>query len=99
MEAGLFDELVTSLKEAKAIIQGEVAPARRFELKRIDVKAIREKTGLSQSQFAQLIHISTRTLQNWEQHRRLPTGPAAALLKIVSINPDLAINTLRSSAS
>ena len=95
MEASLFDELVTSLKEAKAIVQGEVAPARRFELKRIDVKAIREKTGLSQSQFAQLIQISTKTLQNWEQKRRLPTGPAAALLKIVSINPDLAIHRLR----
>ena len=94
MEASLFDELVTSLKEAKAIVQGEVIPARRFELKRIDVKAIREKTGLSQSQFAQLIQISTKTLQNWEQKRRLPTGPAAALLKIVSINPDLAIHTL-----
>lgn len=95
MEASLFDELVTSLKEAKAIVQGEVIPARRFELKRIDVKAIREKTGLSQSQFAQLIQISTKTLQNWEQKRRLPTGPAAALLKIVSINPDLAIHTLK----
>ena len=94
MEANLFDELVTSLKEAKAIVQGEVVPTRHFELKRIDVKAIREKTGLSQSQFAQLIQISTKTLQNWEQKRRLPTGPAAALLKIVSINPDLAIHTL-----
>ncbi len=94
MEASLFDELVTSLKEAKAIVQGEVVPTRHFELKRIDVKAIREKTGLSQSQFAQLIQISTKTLQNWEQKRRLPTGPAAALLKIVSINPDLAIHTL-----
>ena len=94
MEASLFDELVTSLKEAKAIVQGEVVPTRHFELKRIDVKAIREKTGLSQSQFAQLIQISTKTLQNWEQKRRLPTGPAAALLNIVSINPDLAIHTL-----
>ena len=94
MEASLFDELVTSLKEAKAIVQGEVVPTRHFELKRIDDKAIREKTGLSQSQFAQLIQISTKTLQNWEQKRRLPTGPAAALLKIVSINPDLAIHTL-----
>ena len=41
MEASLFDELVTSLKEAKAIVQGEVVPTRHFELKRIDVKAIR----------------------------------------------------------
>ncbi|HMT95029.1 NadS family protein [uncultured Thiothrix sp.] len=96
MEATLFDELVASLHEAKAIIQGELPPSRRFELKRIDVKAIREKTGLSQSQFAHLIQISTKTLQNWEQQRRTPTGPAAALLKIVAVNPSSAIQALQS---
>lgn len=96
MEATLFDELVASLNEAKAIIQGELSPSRRFELKRIDVKAIREKTGLSQSQFAHLIQISTKTLQNWEQQRRTPTGPAAALLKIVAVNPSSAIQALQS---
>ncbi|TXH75128.1 MAG: helix-turn-helix domain-containing protein [Thiothrix sp.] len=96
MEATLFDELVASLNEAKAIIQGELSPSRRFELKRMDVKAIREKTGLSQSQFAHLIQISTKTLQNWEQQRRTPTGPAAALLKIVAVNPSSAIQALQS---
>jgi DNA-binding transcriptional regulator YiaG len=95
METILFDELVESLKEAKAIVQGEIQPSRCFELKRMDVKAIREKTGLSQSQFAQLIQISTKTLQNWEQQRRTPTGPAAALLKIVSVSPDSAIRALQ----
>lgn len=97
MEPALFDELIESLKEAKAIAQGQAQPSRRFELKRMDVKAIREKTGLSQSQFAQLIQISTKTLQNWEQQRRTPTGPAAALLKILSVNPDSAIQALQSA--
>ena len=60
----------------------------------IDVKAVRAKTGLTQSEFAQMIQISTRTLQNWEQRRRNPTGPAAALLKIVSAAPEVALRSL-----
>ncbi|MBJ6610279.1 MAG: helix-turn-helix domain-containing protein [Candidatus Thiothrix moscowensis] len=97
MDKTLFDDLVQSLKEAKAIAKGEAPASRRFELKPIDVKAVREKTGLSQSEFASLIQISTKTLQNWEQHRRTPTGPSAALLKIVSVNPEMAVQSLRAA--
>ena len=52
-----------------------------------DVRAIREAAHVSQSQFAKLIGVNLRTLQNWEQHRTCPTGPARALLKIVAFNP------------
>jgi len=54
-----------------------------------DVKAIRERTGLSQTRFAYLIEAKPKpkTLQNWEQHRVRPAGPARALLKIVEANP------------
>lgn len=75
-----------SLKEAKA--------SRRFVVPATDVKRVREKIGLSQSEFARLMRVSIKTLQNWEQHRRSPTGPAAALLKIVSTAPDLALRSL-----
>jgi DNA-binding transcriptional regulator YiaG len=40
------------------------------------------------------MRVSVRTLQNWEQHRRNPTGPAAALLKIVSAAPEMALKSL-----
>jgi putative transcriptional regulator len=49
---------------------------------------------LSQREFAGLMRVSIKTLQNWEQNRRHPTGPAAALLKIVVTAPDLALKTL-----
>jgi len=52
-----------------------------------DVKAIRERTGLSQTQFAWLIGVKPKTLQNWEQRRVRPAGPARALLRIVEANP------------
>jgi DNA-binding transcriptional regulator YiaG len=94
MEKELFDDLVQSLKEAGAIARGEAKASRRFELKPPDVKAVREQLGLSQSEFARLMRVSVKTLQNWEQHRRHPTGPAAALLKIVSSSPEAAMKAL-----
>ena len=59
-----------------------------------DVKAIREQLELSQQEFANLIQVNVRTLQNWEQKRRCPTGPAAALLKIVANAPAAALQAL-----
>ena len=94
MEKSLFDDLVQSLKEAKAIARGEAPASHRITITPPNVKAIREQTGLSQSEFAQLMHVSVRTLQNWEQRRRNPTGPAAALLKIVLSAPEVALKAL-----
>ena len=94
MDKSLFEDLVSSLQEAKAISKGKAAPSRRFEVTAPDAKAVREQIGLSQSEFARLMRVSVKTLQNWEQHRRNPTGPAAALLKIVSTAPDVALKSL-----
>lgn len=94
MEKTLFDDLAQSLKEATEIAKGKAEPSRRFEVAPPDVKAAREKIGLSQSEFARLMRVSVKTLQNWEQHRRNPTGPAAALLKIVLTAPDVVLKSL-----
>ena len=51
------------------------------------VSEIREKTGLSQSRFATLLGVSVRTLQDWEQGRRTPSGAARTLLLIANKNP------------
>ena len=94
MDKALLSDLLTSLKEAKGIAKGKIKASRRFEVMLPDVKAIREQTGLSQAEFALLIRVSIRTLQNWEQNRRTPTGPAVALLKIVSAFPKVALKAL-----
>lgn len=53
-----------------------------------DVQSIRERMGLSQSSFAALLGVSARTLQDWEQGRRQPTGPARSLLRIADRHPE-----------
>jgi putative transcriptional regulator len=52
-----------------------------------DIARIREKTGLSQARFAQLLGVSVRTLQDWEQGRRAPSGAARTLLMVAERNP------------
>lgn len=94
MEPTLFNDLLQRLKEAKAIAHGQAPAARRTKVTPPDVKAVREQIGLSQSEFAQLLHMSVKTLQNWEQHRRNPTGPVSALLKVVQAAPDVALKAL-----
>lgn len=94
MDKELFEQLHQSLKEAVAIAKGEMEPSRVFVVEAPDVKAVREKTGLSQSMFASMIGVKVKTLQNWEQHRRNPTGAAAALLTIFDREPETAMKAL-----
>lgn len=90
-----FDELIESVREAGKIHRGEKKASRVFSfINPLDVKKIREETGLSQSEFSALVHVSLRTLQNWEQRRRAPTGPALALLTIIKNDPVHAIEAL-----
>ena len=53
------------------------------------VAAIRERTGLSQAKFAALLGVSVRTLQEWEQGRRAPSGAARTLLMVAAKNPEV----------
>jgi putative transcriptional regulator len=83
-----FDNLVTSIRQAGRIRRGEEQPSRATEFPAVDVKAIRQKLGKSQTDFARMIGVSVATLQNWEQGRRRPHGPAQALLKVAAANPE-----------
>ena len=90
-----FAELKDAVGMMARHVRGEhVAGMRVSEIPDTDVKVIREGANISQSEFARLVGVNVRTLQNWEQRRSRPTGPARALLKIVAANPKLAIKAL-----
>ena len=94
MKNGLFNELLASVQEMDEIVQGKKTAARVTRFPEPEAKAIREKIGLSQNQFAMLIGVSKRTLENWEQGRRHPTGPSKALLRILDVDPEHAVRAL-----
>ena len=84
-----FDELVSSVRQAGEIRRGEVVAARVTEIAPVDVRAVRNRMGKSQEEFARIIGVSVSTLQDWEKDRRRPEGPAYVLLKIAAENPEL----------
>ena len=91
-----FDSLVRSIKQAGKIKRGEMEASRSFHFDPADIKGIRMSLKKSQSEFALMIGVSVSTLQNWEQGRRRPEGPARALLKIAAERPDAVIEALSS---
>ena len=97
MDDKLFAELIKSASQAVEIVRGDRKPSRTFEVTSDVVRDIRESTGLSQERFAGLFHISVGTLRNWEQGRRRPDGPAAALLTAIKNDPEHVVAALNSA--
>ncbi len=94
MKKELFEELLESVREGGAILRGERKPARAFRVDEPDVKAVRERYGLSQAKFAALMGISVGTLRNWEQGRRHPEGSARVLLRVVNRHPEAVLDAV-----
>ena len=95
MKDELFQELVESVREGAAIMRGESVPSREFVVEVPDVKIIRENYKLSQVEFAALLGISVKTLQNWEQGRRIPEGAARVLLQVAAKHPEAIWDVVR----
>jgi putative transcriptional regulator len=91
-----FDNLVGSIREMGRIRRGEVKPSRVKTFAPVDIKAIRRRLRKSQAEFALMIGVSVATLQNWEQGRRRPEGPAQALLRVAAANPEAVAAALAS---
>lgn len=89
-----FEGLLTSINQARKIHAGSLKAARVVKFNPVMVRSIRLKLHASQATFAHMIGVSIDTLQNWEQGRRRPEGPALALLKVVDVNPRAVIKAL-----
>ena len=83
-------EIIASFKEAIAWAGGEEIPVRvtKVEVPTVDVRAVRRRLGLSQTEFAAKFGFQPATLRNWEQGRTRPDGPARVLLAVIERHPD-----------
>ncbi len=90
MNKELSGRLLESIEEMQAHERGEIdlPPQRICFVGKPDPREIRASMGLTQKDFAHLLGISVRTLQDWEQGRRSPEGPAMQLLKVAVVRPD-----------
>ncbi len=81
------DDLLLSVRQMRA---GKAVRSTKVQLP--EAAEARASTGLSQEDFARLLGVSARTLQDWEQGRRAPTGAARTLLKVAAKHPQVLIN-------
>jgi putative transcriptional regulator len=87
----LGEKLLESVRQMKA---GKIGRVTIVEEPAALAAAARRKTGLSQSDFAHVLGISTRTLQEWEQGRREPSGAAKTLLLIARKRPEAILEAI-----
>ena len=89
-----FDEIHEGLSDAIQHAKGKKNRVAEHTPEKIDVKSIREKTGMSQQRFCATFGISLGTLRHWEQGLRSPRGAARVLLKVVEKNPKAVIKAI-----
>jgi putative transcriptional regulator len=95
MKKSDFDGLLKSLKQARRFAAGKPVKGMRVHIpSNIDVARIRQRMGLTQSEFSSQIGVTLATVRNWEQGRRMPEGPARVLLAIVDKDPGVVRRTL-----
>ena len=92
-----FESVSKGLEEALAFADGNMTAAKVHEVSVVDVDVaeVRQRTGLSQAEFARSIGVAKGTLLNWEHGRRHPTGPAQALLALIAKKPSVVQDLLR----
>ncbi len=91
-----FSSIKQGLQEAVDFSSSKIKKAVVHEFSPIDVKEIRAKLGMSQSEFASAFGISVSTLRHWERGDRTPQGPALVLLNVVAKEPAVVLRALAS---
>lgn len=95
----IFKSIKKGLTEAIAHQKGKKTRAKVYKPKSVDVKKVREKTGLTQEQFAATFGISLGTLRHWERGDRAPHGPALVLLNVIEMEPVTVLKILQKRAA
>jgi len=90
-ERDIGREILEGIREIKAYRAGEIDLKTRELRDPSSAREIRQRLNLSQTAFAGLMGVSLRTVQDWEQGRREPSGPAKSLLRIAEQHPEVFI--------
>ena len=90
-DRNIGQEILEGIKEIKRFKKGEIKLIARTLNEPSPAKTIRKRLKISQSAFAGLMGVSPRTIQDWEQGRRTPQGPAKSLLRIAEQHPEIFI--------
>lgn len=93
----VFESIKQGLTEAIEFTEGKPTKAIVHEFTPIDIKALRAKVGMTQTEFAASFGISLGTLRHWERGDRTPRGPALVLLNVVAKEPEAVIRALNSA--
>jgi len=97
MGSKAFNDIMAGLEDALAYTQGDRSRGKEtiVDVPTVDVRAARQRLGMSQPDFAMAFGVSVSTVRNWEQRRRQPKGAARVLLTVIERNPGAVVEALR----
>jgi putative transcriptional regulator len=93
-----FDQMMDGLNDVEAFLAGEQEGFKAHVPHDVDVKAIRNRLGMTQARFSDTFGFSLDAIKHWEGGRRTPEAPARALLTVIARNPAAVLNALNSAA-
>src|SRR5271170_4936178 len=93
-----FEQMMDGLNEVEAFLAGEQEGFKAHVPKDVDVKAIRNRLGMTQARFSDTFGFSLDAIKHWEGGRRTPEAPARTLLTVIARNPAAVLNALNPAA-
>ncbi len=93
-----FEQMMDGLNDVEAFLAGEQEGFKAHVPKDVDVKAIRNRLGMTQARFSDTFGFSLDAIKHWEGGRRTPEAPARTLLTVIAGNPAAVLNALNPAA-
>jgi putative transcriptional regulator len=93
-----FEQMMNGLNDVEAFLAGEQEGFKAHVPRDVDVKAIRNRLGMTQARFSDTFGFSLDAIKHWEGGRRTPEAPARALLTVIARNPAAVLNALGPAA-
>jgi putative transcriptional regulator len=93
-----FEQMMDGLNDVEAFLAGEQAGFKAHVPQKVDVKAIRDRLGMTQARFSNTFGFSLDAIKHWEGGRRIPEAPARTLLTVIDKNPAAVLTALNPAA-